>query len=437
MHRALIDTGAEASTTHIKCLLHKFETIAFEIYMADAGDTRHRSLGYGYLKVVSNDDNGNPNLFSLVHCWYTPTMRHTVFSPGATVRRHRKRFTSCTAYKNFALGNGHATLHAIVPASDVVVPGNLIRASLYTEPLVPAATLGTDDASVSQICYLSERATRVFWHQRLRHVHIRRLAGLHKHVDGIPAIKLPPDIEGCDTCWSCKLRNAARGTGNTRKDATVPGQGILLDFGFIVQRSKDIARYEKFLGLNGESAYLLLADHHTDMLFGIVTMSKAPPLAWMNRWFAQYRPSQVFYRYACMDGGGEIANNGDVQKLLAHHGYALRPTAPASSFQNAPGERPRQDIGAGLQVMLRGANLENKCWPFAFNYSLHISNILPHGDRGVPLERFTGQRASVKKYRTFGCLVIVKPPDKRNGKLEVNFRRGFFLGFTGTLQQIY
>jgi hypothetical protein len=31
----------------------------------------------------------------------------------------------------------------------------------------------------------------------------------------------------------------------------------------------------------------------------------------------------------------------------------------------------------------------------------------------------------------------VKPPDKRNVKLEVNFHRGFFLGFTGTLSQIY
>jgi hypothetical protein len=191
------------------------------------------------------------------------------------------------------------------------------------------------------------------------------------------------------------------------------------------------------LGLNGETAYLLLADHKTDKLFGIATVGKAPPLAWMNRWLTQYCPSQVPFRYACMDGRGELANNGDVQKLLAHRGYTLRPTAPASSFQNAPGERPHQNIGAGLQVMLRGANLEDKFSPFAFNYSLQISNVLPQSDRGVPFERFTGQRASVKKYCTFGCLVIVKPPDKRNGKLEVNFRRGFFLGFTGTLSQIY
>jgi hypothetical protein len=67
-----------------------------------------------------------------------------------------------------------------------------------------------------------------------------------------------------------------------------------------------------------------------------------------------------------MDGRGELANNGDVQKLLAHRGYTLRPTAPASSFQNAPGERPHQDIGAGLQVMLRGTNLENNLFAIRF-----------------------------------------------------------------------
>jgi hypothetical protein len=90
----------------------------------------------------------------------------------------------------------------------------------------------------------------------------------------------------------------------------------------------------------------------------------------------------------CMYGGGELANNGDVQKLLAHHDYTIRPKALLTpySFQNAPGKRPHQDIGAGIRVMLRGANLENKFWPFTFNYSLQISNVLPHGDRRVPFE---------------------------------------------------
>jgi hypothetical protein len=135
-HRALIDTGAEASTTHLPYLLHKFQNIYFEKYMADAGDTNHRSTGFGYLKIFTNDANGAPNRFSMAYCWLASTLRHTVFLPGATVKRHRKRFSGCTAYKNFVTGRGHAALHAIANDADVVVPGKLLRTSLYMEPLV-------------------------------------------------------------------------------------------------------------------------------------------------------------------------------------------------------------------------------------------------------------------------------------------------------------
>jgi hypothetical protein len=140
-------------------------------------------------------------------------------------------------------------------------------------------------------------------------------------------------------------------------------------------------------------------------------------LACLNRWLAQYRPSQV----ACMDGSGELANNGDIQKLLTHHAYAIRPTAPASSFRNAPGERPHQDIGASLQVMICGENLENKFWPFAFNYALQISNVLPHGDRGVPLERFTAQRGSVKKIAHLAASSSSSLPIKEMGSWNPTF----------------
>jgi hypothetical protein len=203
-------------------------------------------------------------------------------------------------------------LHAIEVYSDVVIPGRLIRTSLFTKPLVLCSISPADGMYVSQIQYLSERATRVLWHQRLRHVHMRRLEGLHLHINGIPPVKIPPDIEGCGTCWTCKLCNAARGTGDTRKDATVPGKGNSLNFCFIAQKFRDLSRFEKFLGLNGKTAYLLISNHKTDMLFGIVTVGKSRPLAWLNRWLAHYRPLQVFFRYACMDGGGELANNGDI-----------------------------------------------------------------------------------------------------------------------------
>jgi hypothetical protein len=114
----------------------------------------------------------------------------------------------------------------------------------------------------------------------------------------------------------------------------VTAQGISLNFGFIVQRSKDLARYEKLLGLNGETAYLLIADHKSYKLFGISTVGKAPPLAWMNRWLTQYHPSQAPFRYACMEGGGELANNGDVKNCspIMALPYDLQPLLPPSKM---------------------------------------------------------------------------------------------------------
>jgi hypothetical protein len=80
----------------------------------------------------------------------------------------------------------------------------------------------------------------------------------------------------------------------------------------------------------------------------------------MNRWFAQYRLSSATFYYAAMDEGGEITKNHDVIGLLEKYGYDTRPTAPASSFQNAPGERPHQDTGTSLRAMLHGASLPSK-----------------------------------------------------------------------------
>jgi hypothetical protein len=119
--------------------------------MSDAGDTKHRSTGFGYLKIVTNNANGAPHRFALVHCWLTPKLRHAVFSPGATVKRHRTRFSDCMAYNNFATGRGHAALHAIAIGSDVVITGKLLRTSLYMEPLVIYSPVITDDTTTPQI----------------------------------------------------------------------------------------------------------------------------------------------------------------------------------------------------------------------------------------------------------------------------------------------
>jgi hypothetical protein len=70
--------------------------------------------------------------------------------------------------------------------------------------------------------------------------------------------------------------NGARTTDSTRK-ATKPYQGIAMDYGFIVQKSKDSSRTARFAGLNGETCYILAVCHFCNELKGAPRVSKTAP----------------------------------------------------------------------------------------------------------------------------------------------------------------
>jgi hypothetical protein len=259
---------------------------------------------------------------------------------------------------------------------------------------------------------------------------------MHKHVGGVPKIKEPQDTELCATCWAYKMRNSQKGSRDTREDATVVGQG--LDFFLIFQKYCNKERsYDKFRGINGETAYLLLVDHFLDRLWCFATDRKAPPLAWLNQCLYQYLPARVPDRYAVIDCGGELANNGKVLQLLEYHTYTPHPTAPDLSHQNGPVENTHQYIGAMLHSMLKGVGLEDNFWLYAFYHVLLVHQFLPHGIKWSPYTRITGKRGDLSRIHVFGCLCLVRPPDKHNGKLVNHATPGRLLGYTGTLSQIY
>ena len=85
----------------------------------------------------------------------------------------------------------------------------------------------------------------------------------------------------------------------------------------MVQRSKDEKRMEELQGLNGETCYCLITDHHTGALFLECFTSKAPPLDFLNRWLARYGlPCGELGKYVCMDQGGELAQCREIVELF-------------------------------------------------------------------------------------------------------------------------
>jgi hypothetical protein len=85
------------------------------------------------------------------------------------------------------------------------------------------------------------------WHQRLGHIHSRRVSKMHKHADGIFPVPIATELDTCPVCAHAKLRKAASGMESTRTRATQPGQGIGVNFGFMVQKSKNLDRIGVFL----------------------------------------------------------------------------------------------------------------------------------------------------------------------------------------------
>jgi hypothetical protein len=179
--------------------------------------------------------------------------------------------------------------------------------------------------------------------------------------------------------------------------------------------------------------------HFSGMLFGQCFASKAPPLEFLNSWLALYGlPTSTPDCYVRFDLGGELGLCDDVVQLFTRAAYHVEPTAPDSSHQNGPGERPHRTIADGIRTMLAGASLAPKFWPYAFHHFLRLYNVTPHGSQTTsPFELCSGSKPDLSSLRVFGCRVFALPARPRcPDKLSSGARTGIFLGFSKTFKNI-
>ena len=428
---AQFDNGSDATTTCHRHILHDYKPINFKKSLTDAGKNVHECIGEGFIKIPT-DNNG----FKMIRSWHTPSMPVTILSPGDIVKYESNIFSGFMTTTDYDNNEGKATFVGRRNRHTITIPLSVIGKLLFTKPIVPPIVTYEETNTVSTI---TDETLKTLWHQRLCHLNKRMVTEMHKYADGIPKMSSPDTpLEGCPTCFVCKMKNATKQKGDIRADATEFGQGISIDWGFIVQRSSDTTRAKLLTSIDGDQSYLLLADHATHRLFGIPTGSKRPPVTWLHRWLTRFK-SQNPNRIACMDQGGELGNSQEIKDLLEKHGFSIRLTAPESSHQNSPAERPHQIIGNAIRSMLHGANMPLNLWHYAFNHLLRIHSYIPHAGQTVsPHEAMGNTRPNISKLRTFGCRVYVKTPTRKSHKLDWDkVAKGLFLGYTGTMSQIY
>jgi GAG-pre-integrase domain len=260
----------------------------------------------------------------------------------------------------------------------------------------------TDSPESNAVHQLRIQAQSHLWHQRLGHVNHRIVSEMHKHVDGIPKVPLPSIIDHCPVCLSAKMRKSNAATANSCI-ATSCFQGLSIDLGFVVQKSKNSDRYIDNLGFNGESCYILISNHFSGMVFGKALETKAPPIQWLHQWLAWYNPD-LPDKTVRFDQGGELGRSKQVLEIFRNYGYNIEITGADASHQNGCVECSHQTIGNMMRTLLNGADLPRKFWPYAFQHSLFIMNQIIHdGKDGSPITICTKKKFSLQQLRTFAC----------------------------------
>ncbi|KAI2508393.1 Retrotransposon gag protein [Fragilaria crotonensis] len=340
-----------------------------------------------------------------------------------------------TSARRYIYGNGMAAVNQFDPPTPTSVittddsPNLIVQRPELLDAMDPFPEFSPASNEVYTIRSLSRSALRMLWHQRLGHINFRRLSEMHRFVKGMPQFTVPTEIEGCPICLAPKLRKAPSGTGTTMR-ATTCNQGLSIDFGFMVQKSRNSIRHNTLVGLNGETCYVLLTDHYSGRIFGRAFATKAPPVDWINSWLASNAP-QCPDKYVRMDGGGELGKCRDIHRTFANFGYVVELTGPDSSHQNGPGERPHQTIGDALRTMLSGANLQPNFWPYAFYHYIRLYNFVPHGDRPSSPYEMCGAR--FQTLRSFELLGVVSTFAQRLLDMVVSSQtHGVSVFFLGT-----
>ena len=499
--RAQIDTGASVSVTNRIDLLHNYRPFdekrrcPIRLTGAINGAEPITPEGLGSIRVPVNYIGG----YIDVQTYYSPKISSTLLSDncirkGAIPSNKLDEYSGQTLHKLFQNKEGSLGKMLIVnhhkrnKAKNVTIHGVVRQGQYYTQHLIPPhhtikksfkksestrKLLQTKlDQAVEEyvqqklfeldieiiasgineeyrepleelikntvpVRAIRTRTEKMLWHQRLGHPNDDYLHDAHKYIKGVPKFERQSKVlDHCPTCIQSKQTKEPAGK-KTTKTATVPFQGLSIDFAFSGMRSKNDDRRLDYEGMNGETCYILITDHVTGMKIGDTRLSKAPPIIWLKNFLEKHDP-KCEGKYAFMDQGGELYKSPDIHNLFEQYGYDLRPTGADNSRQNGPVERAHRTIGNMIRCLLHGAGLDAKFWPYAFYHALRLMNAIPQKKQGKsPTELASGRKEDFGLLRTFGCRVWVRPPQGRTSKFRNNSRKGILLGYTrGTVRNI-
>ena len=282
---------------------------------------------------------------------------------------------------------------------------------------------------------MNTEAAHTLWHLRLAHSNDDILKMCQHKVSGIPHLKPRNTIDSCASCDGAKLTKVSFFKSKIPADVKTsttakPFQYLSADWGFIVQKSKNMDRYKRLMALNGDTCYLVLQCYQSNYVVGVTSDTKEAPLQWLHVFLMKVAPpkrdSTVPHRIVRFDQDGDCE---ELASLFNQFGYFIETTGPENSRANGKSERFHRTVKSAIRAMLDSAGLSMKMWNYAFYHFIRIYNTTPRGsNNAVPYTTITKKKYDHANTRIFGCIITALKTGKRPA-IDAHHRTGRFLGF--------
>lgn len=390
----------------------------------------------------------------LTKAYYSAEVDGTIISPTAMVKQHLTSYHAWLKYCD--CDNKEGTLKIIGRNN---LPTLSFKIYCHNDLWYHDQT-SVGHTTTPTIKHLSNAAKYELWHQRTAHAGSTTLEQLHKHVNGVPALK-GNAFYRCPSCMSGKLctkrsigkaipsKGAITSQQHDKPQASKPiptsnpepilaGQHFAMDFGFV--RGSDYHHKtsdgKTVTSIDGMNSYLSIIDKATRYMWVFTTKSKTPPLEAVKMVLSKFKTSHP-HRTVRTDQGGELGKSTAFATLIAETGFSLELTGADASAQNGIVENPNKTFGQMMRCLLHSAELGPEYWTYALQHAVYVRNRLPHHAINItPYEALTGTQPDLSGLRTFGSRIYARQPGRRKAKLNDNTSKGYFLGFTATTKNV-
>ena len=445
IRRVHYDSGANCSLTDRRELLLYYEDIigGHPIGGASKGDGSIRATGKGYFPLFTKE-----NYFIPVPMFYYQDSDGTIVSMTATCWLNSDWFHRWT--QEVDIFNG---------ASTIRFHGNRV-ATFECKLQNDLVYYDNTSYSSSIIRQLTIPQKFEIWHQRLGHPGKRVMNNIHLAVNGIPRLHGNAFYK----CVSCMLGKMTKTITNIHSNTKIEvhiddmsdpvindmldatkykrGQMLYCDFGFVRGSDyEDKTKSTLSTSIDGFNCYFLIIDQHTRYITVFLRKDKSPAVEEFRKYVDCYGcHDKSIPKYIRMDQGGELYRSNLFKETVAELNYIIQPTGADSSSQNGMAENPNRVFANMIRCLLHSAGMSSKFWNYALLHAVYLKNRMPHktlGNTTTPYEMISKKKPDLSHLRVFGCRVYVRKPGKRKYKLDLNYYRGVFLGYTATADNIY